>query len=301
MFKYALSGCFLTNFLFQQVSSDPNALFPKETGWRVYLPYGFNKEISFLEKFGGIIISDKKEAIFFIPINIGFPDLDIRQVQVSKIGEILHDCGLSREIEYRIVFLTDQAGHENLITKLERTEFEKNPVLLISEEGIRFIQGKFDNLRTTFRINKLNLDPDLISVGLLQFPRDLNDRLEIVLLFQGLFHFLNRSIIKGEKGFSLETWLNSGINGWEYIHKNKRWEIAQTVCEKLEILVPKFFSHIIEFNEHRKNETAKSKWLISIKNSTVSPKFLKNLRNAQAKALDWLRRESQQIEFQEQF
>ncbi|MCP4297958.1 MAG: hypothetical protein GY786_20410 [Proteobacteria bacterium] len=292
MFEYSCSDIRLVNWITQQNSEDPGALFPIQKGWNLYM------NLYYITSGGQgvflISLVNREEAITFLTIDKLVERSVMGEIKQEKVIKFVKENLKLKGKRPQLIFLGSEKLKKTIVSSLNN-ELVKCPVLILNAHSIEFIRGSFQNSRVEFRFSRLTFNAELLSDSIPAPLWHFDEGFAKSSIFQHLFHHLSKYWMKNDNKIMLNHLLDESIPYWENYAKKDRREMMNRVYYQLKDLVPIFFEEIFEIAGGQEAALDLNGAFIKIK---VEPQIRKNQllwvkRNNQA--IDWLRNNTSQI------
>ena len=290
MFEYSCSDNKLVSWIFQQVNSDYNSLFPQAKGWELFLHLyysGTSKYPFFL-----VTVSDAEECIIFLPLDESTNTK--ATVKETKILDYVSNSLGFKDKKYQLILLSS----EKYRTKIEQWfnySPERYPILILSSHSAQFLRGSFNNPKLEFRLLKLifevDLIPDFIPPGFWHY----NEGAAKASIFQHFLHHLYGYWIRGEKKIIIRNLLSEIIIYWNSYSKIDRQKIITFFNDEIKNMSKLFFQDIFEIHTGRDSSNSGNDSSIKFNLEPNGKKDLFLWIKKQDKAVSWFRVNTEQI------
>ena len=117
MFEFSCQNSNLVNWVLDQITYRPDAIFPKNKGWELYIRIYY--PTSFESCFFVVVVSDREDGILFVPFDESSPVEALPQFLQTRFTDLI-----SRDLEFscqsfQTIFLTSEKHQSQIIRKLD--------------------------------------------------------------------------------------------------------------------------------------------------------------------------------------
>lgn len=279
----------LMNLILQQVSTKPGVLFPKEKGWRAWLPELANNPVF---NPTGFFVENETSQIFFAPCNENVPFSLWSHYLPNNLSKLIRGTD-KKKLE--VFFVLNDA---NLKRVIKQTEIYNGniSVLIPKENKLSFLQGGFKDLRLQYRLEQLEFDPELISDQLYPYPPDLVEKEEKSLFLQRFFHEMNKGVFLHEKVFDPIDLLKHAFPAWDLLQKTERKMTIIYTKKTFEWVITVFLSDFLAWREIKSKSVDLPKHKIHVLFDVADRKSFKGWIQAQKQSLSWLKKNANQLQ-----
>jgi len=292
MFDYSCSETLLINWILGQINTHPDAIFPHRKGWKGHLTLFYpttDGNAYFL-----MSITNKKETIYFLPVDVSIQETHLKQFQLEKILKFIKQKNQVITSHSQVILITCEQEKKKIEELLIKNRIQAELLVLYSDK-IKFQQGCFNNEVLNYRLSKLTVDPDLIAQTIPDnFQKARNNKTNI-LFYQNLFHVLNKYWIQNQNNILLETVISQSILYWKQYKKKQQKEIVERVQNALLQDLSSELSGIIRMISHKKKSESHPVFVIQFILDAKDKKNITTWVKKQNRALGLIRHKSLQI------